>query len=271
MSSISTLSVPSEILKDVSEKTRACLTRLSAHEPELIIDPTVHAHTSLAAVLVLLYEDAGALRVLLTTRAKTMHCSVKLREAYEEIELPLKSPHVHVLCTLRPFVSASRLIVGPVVAFLSAPAEVIPNLKASETEVDQIFSHPFEALLNSELAQGEPLVEKGGEHWAYDEELHNFRDIPTAWLGVYRLHRFRTSHSPLKGLTAEVLLETAEIAYGRESSVERWAPDQPRGATSVKMVLEAARRAITAETPAAKGWEHAASVSGPAATQEAAA
>ena len=65
-------SLPSEIAESLGEKTRACLARLHAHEPEMILDPTIHAHTKLGAVVVLLYEDAGALRVLLTTRAKTM-------------------------------------------------------------------------------------------------------------------------------------------------------------------------------------------------------
>ncbi|KZV59603.1 hypothetical protein PENSPDRAFT_760386 [Peniophora sp. CONT] len=290
MSSIANIPVPLDKLDGLSDKTRGCLTRLAAHEPDMLIDPAAHAHTKLAAVLVLLYEDAGALRVLLTTRAKTMRThpgetalpggkmdagetfvQTALREAYEEIGLPLNSPHVHVLCTLRPFVSASRLIVGPVVAFLSAPSYVLPHLKASETEVYQIFSHPFEALLDPELARGEELAEKGGEHWAYEEDLHNFRDIPTAWLGVYRLHRFRASHSPVKGLTAEVLLDAAELAYGRKSSVERWAPDQLVGAASVKMVLEAASNAASADVPSVKGWENVAAASGPAATQEAAA
>lgn len=62
----------SDQLGVLQEQIRACLARLSAHKPEMVIDPTAHAHTKLAAVLVLLYEDAGILRVLLTTRAKTM-------------------------------------------------------------------------------------------------------------------------------------------------------------------------------------------------------
>ena len=65
-------SVPSEIVESLGEKTRSCLARLLAHEPEMTLDPTTHAHTKLGAVVVLLYEDAGILRVLLTTRAKTM-------------------------------------------------------------------------------------------------------------------------------------------------------------------------------------------------------
>ena len=97
---------------------------------------------------------------------------LKLREADEEIGLPLNSPHIHTLCSLRPFVSATHLIVGPVVAFISSPSVILPSLKASETEVDRIFSHPFQALLDPELAREEELAEKGGEHWPYDEDLH---------------------------------------------------------------------------------------------------
>ncbi|KAJ3480527.1 hypothetical protein NLJ89_g12274 [Agrocybe chaxingu] len=43
---------------------------------------------------------------------------------------------------------------------------------------------------------------------------------------TYRMHRFRSSASPVKGLTSDILIKTAEIAYGRPPNYERYAPGQ---------------------------------------------
>jgi coenzyme A diphosphatase NUDT7 len=94
-----------------------------------------------------------------------------LREAHEEISLPLASPHVQVLCHLHPFFSAARLLVTPIVAFLS-DTSVLEGLRASETEVAHIFSHPLEAILDPELARAEVSASAGSEDWPYEEELY---------------------------------------------------------------------------------------------------
>lgn len=49
---------------------------------------------------------------------------------------------------------------------------VLAHLKASEAEVDHIFDHPLEAVLNPSLASKEPLVAVGSENWPYDVEFH---------------------------------------------------------------------------------------------------
>ena len=49
---------------------------------------------------------------------------------------------------------------------------VLAHLKASEAEVDHIFDHPLEAVLNPSLASKEPLVAVGSEDWPYDVEFH---------------------------------------------------------------------------------------------------
>lgn len=105
---------------------------------------------------------------------------------------------------------------------------LLDGLKACEGEVDHIFDHPLEALLDPELARKEKLVPRGSEHWPYEEELHvrshppgscmcmgahkifvymqNTSDTQVSWLGVYRMHRFRSTASPVKGLTTDILV-----------------------------------------------------------------
>jgi hypothetical protein len=93
------------------------------------------------------------------------------REAYEEVALPLGCPHVYTICVLEPFISKYKLLVTPVIVFLTDPA-VLDNLRASEAEVDRIFDHPLEALLDPPLASEEPLVVIGSEDWPYETEYH---------------------------------------------------------------------------------------------------
>jgi len=131
---------------------------------------------------------------------------IQFREANEEVAFPLCSPHVHTLCTIEPFVSPNRVLVTPVIAFLD-DISVLEELRAAPREVAYIFDHPLEALLDPELLRSseEKLVPFGSEDWPYETELHSFSDVP--WLGtMYRMHRFRSTASPVKGLTADILV-----------------------------------------------------------------
>ncbi|KAH7884560.1 NUDIX hydrolase domain-like protein [Phlebopus sp. FC_14] len=226
----------------LSDQTKLCIERLlvcDLERPDLSGQPT----EKLAAVLVLLYEKAGELRVLLTTRSKLLRAhpgqtalpggkvdetdqslvEAAFREAHEEVGLPINSPHVHTLRILRPFLSQSQLLVTPVVAFLT-DLEVLDTLKPCIGEVDHIFSHPLEAILDPQLARKEPLVPMGSEHWLYDQELYNTSDSVIEAMDnlVYRMHRFRSSASPIKGLTADILILVAEIAYQKRTTYERY-------------------------------------------------
>jgi coenzyme A diphosphatase NUDT7 len=87
------------------------------------------------------------------------------REAYEEVGLPLSSPHVHDICLLEPFLSSSGVLATPVVALLSDPSTVLGKLVPAEAEVADIFDHPLEAMLDPSLAKHENLVPIGSEHW----------------------------------------------------------------------------------------------------------
>lgn len=101
----------------------------------------------------------------------TLIVHFQFREAQEEVSLPRDCPHIQTLCLLDPHISLHKLVVTPVVAFLSNPA-VLDTLVASEGEVAHIFSHPLEAFLDPTIVKDEPLVPIGSEDWIYDTQFH---------------------------------------------------------------------------------------------------
>ncbi|KAK7044865.1 Nudix hydrolase domain-containing protein [Favolaschia claudopus] len=245
-------STPTTVFPNLSVASQAAIQRFVSHSPEQP-DLTPFPKSKLAAVLVLLFEEAGELRVLLTTRSKDLRThpgqtalpggrvdesditviQTAYREAHEEVGLPLNCPDIHFLGTLRPFISLHRMVVTPVVALLTKPS-IIFSLQASEDEVAQIFSHPLEAILNPTLAHKEPLVPSNTEDWIYDAEYHSTTDSTVAILNDtnYRMHRFRSCATPIKGLTADILIHIAEIAFDRPTEYDRWAEGQPRHFTT---------------------------------------
>ncbi|EKM57847.1 uncharacterized protein PHACADRAFT_251727 [Phanerochaete carnosa HHB-10118-sp] len=234
-------------LSTLSKKSQQCIERLLAHKAE-DIDLSKVSKSKRAGVLVLLYEKNGVLRVLLTTRSKTLRThpgqtalpggkmdetdndvvETAYREAFEEVGLPLHHSSIYTLCVLRPFISLTRLLVSPVVALLT-DISVLHRLVPSEGEVEAIFDHPLEAFLDPHLSQQEDLVAIGSEPWPSDEQFYNHTDSQWTWLGNswYRMHRFRSTASAIKGLTAEILIMTAVISYGRSPSYSRYALGQP--------------------------------------------
>ena len=95
----------------------------------------------------------------------------KYREAHEEVALPLDCPSIYTLGSLDPFISLHKLLVTPVIAFLSKP-EIISSLRAAQGEVSHIFNHPLEAILDPSIAKRGPLVEIGSEDWPYKSEIY---------------------------------------------------------------------------------------------------
>ncbi|KAF8162477.1 NUDIX hydrolase domain-like protein [Mycena galopus ATCC 62051] len=221
---------------NLSAASQAAVQRLVLHHPErpdlsvnylvllmkftYFLDSSAFPRSKLAAVLILLFEEAGELRVLLTTRSKDLRThpgqtalpggrvdesditvmQTAYREAHEEVGLPLNSPDIRTLGTLRPFISLHRLVVTPVVALLTDPS-VISTLKASE---DESTTDSAVALLNG---------------------------------SNYRMHRFRSSATPIKGLTADILIHAAEIAFDRPPQYDRWAEGQPRAFAATIQLL----------------------------------
>jgi len=239
-----------------SERTRRGVERLRAHATSNRLDLSDIPRKKLAAVLVLLYEQRDELRVLLTTRSKHLRAHpgqtalpggkadetdvdlvhTAFREAEEEVGLPLGSPDVHVLCTLRPFLSQSQLIVTPVVALLTN-LDILHALNPCVGEVDHIFNHPLEAFLDPSLSEKEPLVPRGSEDWPYSEEFHNWKDavikIDETDSVLYRNHRFRSCASPVKGLTAEILICVAGIVYDKVVMYEHHPSGKSLGISSL--------------------------------------
>jgi hypothetical protein len=82
----------------------------------------------------------------------------------------MDSPDVHTICVLEPFLAPSRLLVTPVVAFLTNPAK-LDELEASANEVARIFDHPLQAFLDPTLVKDEALSEMGSEDWPYETEF----------------------------------------------------------------------------------------------------
>ncbi|KAJ8079144.1 hypothetical protein PM082_013432 [Marasmius tenuissimus] len=117
------------------------------------------------------------------------------------------------------------LVVTPVVALLT-DTSILDSLQPSENEVSRIFSHPLEAMLDPSLVRNEPLATPGSEDWIYEPELHHTSDTPHGKLSMYRNHRFRSTGSPIKGLTSDILIKVAEVVYNRTTVYERYAAGQ---------------------------------------------
>lgn len=145
----------------------------------------------------------------------------KLREAHEEIALPLPPhPAIHILTTLPAHISPYKLLVTPVVAYISDPVAVLPTLKASPNEVDEIFDWKLEAFLDPTLAaQG---------------SKYEVKDIP--WVGdqIWREHIFHAPAqtlsdgnarpdppSAIKGITADILVGCHCISLHRPLDASR--------------------------------------------------
>lgn len=83
----------------------------------------------------------------------------------------MKHPAIHMLCVLRPFFALTRLLVTPVVAVLT-DISVLESLHPSVGEVDVIFDHPLEAILDPSLSVSEDLVALNSEQWPSDAEFY---------------------------------------------------------------------------------------------------
>jgi coenzyme A diphosphatase NUDT7 len=94
----------------------------------------------------------------------------QLREAREEINL-VDVSSVRFLCTLPPFISQWKLLVHPVVMLLT-DISILDTLTPSLNEVDRIFTHPLDAIIDPSFAFGEPLSEIGSEDWPYEGDYY---------------------------------------------------------------------------------------------------
>ncbi|MBW0551767.1 hypothetical protein O181_091482 [Austropuccinia psidii MF-1] len=194
-----------------------------------------------AAVLVGLFPSrSGHLNVLLTKRSKTMRTyagqtalpggkfnskdrnleQTARREAFEECGLSLDYQKVKKLTSLDPFLTRGNLIVTPIVFFIS-DLSLMPSL--NQNEVDTLFSHPLKSLLGLDSSLSINHSNQNLSHSPFS------RSFDHSWFSTnspYKLFEFPSKHSPIVGFTADVLLEVATIAYGREPYFQRKAPGQ---------------------------------------------
>ncbi|KAJ3285268.1 hypothetical protein HK104_009573 [Borealophlyctis nickersoniae] len=193
------------------------LSNFRAHQPR----QDLYEMPNRAAVLIpLMQSDDGELHVLLTLRSKDLRkhggevslpggryeegdkdlVATSLREANEEIGLPVES--VQVLTTLHVFVSRFHLLVTPVVGVIPSDFKPVPN----PSEVAECFSVPLRRFVMPE------------DHGSVDIE----------WEGMpYRAHWFIHDNYKIWGLTAEILIEAARIAYGDPTAFDVHGPNQP--------------------------------------------
>ncbi|UZJ56953.1 hypothetical protein CBS101457_006273 [Exobasidium rhododendri] len=161
------------------------------------------------------------------------------RETCEEVGLHVKSlerGECILLGAGRPFISKTTLLVHPVIFLLppSTSAKSLSSLYAQPSEVSSIWSYPLRSFLASEPPrqirkggtyqdssdqEGKPLTKLSDPrqvdtHRLPQEPFRTYSDVPWLLKGHYRLHRFRTSHQLIKGLTADVLIHVAALAYG---------------------------------------------------------
>ncbi|OZJ03025.1 hypothetical protein BZG36_03979 [Bifiguratus adelaidae] len=197
--------------------THAVLTRLANYAPP----PDTLDYDLRAAVLLPLFVNRhGGLDIILTVRALSMRrhagevalpgggvepedktmVDTALREAYEEIGL--EPNQQTVLCCLRPFFSRHLTLVTPVVSLVhstgaDADLPFVPRL--AKQEVSAVFTVPLDRVLS-----------KRG--WEYND---------IEWFGrPWRIHRFHGPHREdedapvIWGLTGQVLIHAAKVAYG---------------------------------------------------------
>jgi coenzyme A diphosphatase NUDT7 len=170
---------------------------------------------------------------------KNVVATTAYRETCEEVGLDSSSMQKGECVLLgvgKPFISKTTLLVHPVIFFLppATSKKTLSSLYASPDEVSSIWSYPLRSFLSSEPPvqikkgetyssslhqQGKPLTKFSAptnvdKHRKPQEEFRTYSEVPWLLKGHYRLHRFRTSHQLIKGLTADVLIHMAALAYG---------------------------------------------------------
>ncbi|KAJ9108780.1 hypothetical protein QFC21_000100 [Naganishia friedmannii] len=243
--------VTKDVIDCLSLEAQQCIRRLAAHQPDVAVDV---GKTRAAAVFIGLFERPGlrGLQVILTTRAKTLryrtivssHPNQTRREAFEEVGLPMGYHRdLHYVTQLQPFLSKYKIIVFPVV-YLMSSMDLVNSLTASPDEVGAIWSLPLEYCLTAQWKEEYGVLsEKGGADWPYSDEYY----LHVEQLGHNVVEDVGVPNEPIpddtnaSGLTCDITLTVAEIAFGRSTVVDRYAKGQMPFFDAVLMAIEEER------------------------------
>lgn len=181
--------------------------------------------------------------------------------------LPIDPKRAPKLCELEPFLSANELLVTPIVVLIIDPLIKVSRLllhipchcgiatayrthlqpKLNPLEVSLLFSLPLASFLyhqppnalRQSLRLGrQPTMEELQRQQPKSEfrepsDWHTCRDI--RWLGHrVRRHTFWDTRNPIRGLTSDILIHAAAIAYARQPDFSTVAPTQPSQAELIR-------------------------------------
>jgi len=255
-------------LGEFTDESLAALRSLAAHKPAPEPCPNAVPAFRRAAVLLGLFGGRhGDLYVILSKRAAQLRShsgdtaipggrfeakdkdleETARREAWEECGLPMDPRRVQKLCELEPFLSANELVVTPIVVLLIDPL-IKPSLNPKE--VDALFSLPFKAFLSHNpeeslraqlklplRATEQELADMPRNEVSGPSDWHTCRDIQ--WLGGHRVrrHTFWDTRNPVRGLTSDILIHAASVAYKQEPDFSLVALYQPSQADLIKLAF----------------------------------
>ncbi|PWN52237.1 hypothetical protein IE53DRAFT_378318 [Violaceomyces palustris] len=252
-----------EDLVGLNSENASCIKRLASKSSSAFLSEIPMKNQAAVAAILFQGQD-GQLRVVMTTRSLHLRShpgqaslpggkfdqvddsfeETALRESVEEIGL--EPDRVIWLMTSPPFLSKTAMLVHPVVFFMPVAegSNELSRFKANPSEVDAIWSTPLvQFLFSKPLAEGAEQTLSFADptlvdpHRPPQHALRTYSDLP--WiLGSYRLHRFRTTHQLVKGLTADILINVSAEAYGRRPAFRDRAPDQKTWPEMIEFVVQ---------------------------------
>lgn len=269
-SAATSLQVAPEALANLTSHSIHALRNLSAFRPRPGSEPcpaAVPAYRRAAVLLGLFGGRNGELYVILSKRSSRLRShggdtaipggrfeptDVDLeytarREAYEETGLPIDAAKAVKLCQLPPFLSANELVVTPFVMFLT-DHNIQPHLNPKE--VDSLFSLPLVSFLYHNPPRSlrrslhlpptpdpEALRHMPANEISPISDWHTCRDI--IWLGGNRIrrHTFWDERNPIRGLTSDILIFAAAIAYEERPQFSLKSPGQPSQAQLISLAF----------------------------------
>lgn len=270
IASTSKLPIPASALALLTPRSISALERLASYSPAPGTEPcpsAVPAYRRAAVLLGLFAGRNGDLYVILSKRSMRLRSHggdtalpggrfeptdpdleyTARREAFEETGLPIDAHKAIKLCELPPFLSANELVVTPFVMLLTDHT-IQPHL--NPREVDSLFSLPLVSFLYhdpplamrpslrlSPTPDPEALKHMPANEVSVISDWHTCRDI--LWLGGNRIrrHTFWDERNPIRGLTSDILIEAASIAYAEQPRFSQNSPGQVTQAGLIELAF----------------------------------